>query len=152
MGARVALWHEVGAGIIVEWPTGTVYTNQTGGTACLHPELEGAFVPLGNDTTMPEGVLVGLSVQLEALFTGVKYVGAGALAGLDSQVADAIDRLLAELGYSGCIEVNRSKLHHSHEAWVHIVLLADDPSRDAGLFSGFGPYPRGGVLTWANSD
>jgi hypothetical protein len=32
-------------GIVVEVPTGVVFTNQIGGTACSHPEVEGVFLP-----------------------------------------------------------------------------------------------------------
>lgn len=33
-------------GLIVLMPSGVVFTNQTGGTACMHPDAEGIFVPL----------------------------------------------------------------------------------------------------------
>ena len=32
--------------VILEEPTGVLYTNQVGGTACLNPEVEGFLVPL----------------------------------------------------------------------------------------------------------
>src|SRR5260370_13995048 len=35
-----------GLGLIVQWPTGVRYSNQTGGGSVHHPELEGMFVPL----------------------------------------------------------------------------------------------------------
>lgn len=34
-------------GLLVEHPTGVLWSNQTGGTACAHPECEGFYVPLG---------------------------------------------------------------------------------------------------------
>lgn len=33
-------------GVIIESPTGVIYTNQCGGTACTHPEAEGFLVLL----------------------------------------------------------------------------------------------------------
>lgn len=33
-------------GLVVPHPTGVVYTQQAGGTACCHPETEGFYVPL----------------------------------------------------------------------------------------------------------
>jgi hypothetical protein len=33
-------------GVIVPLKTGVVWSNQTGGTCCAHPELEGIYVPL----------------------------------------------------------------------------------------------------------
>ncbi len=44
--AIINLYQFSGIGLIVSHPTGIVYTNQTGGYACLSPEFEGAFVPL----------------------------------------------------------------------------------------------------------
>lgn len=35
-------------GAIVPAPTGVVWTNQTGGTSCQHPEVEGYYLPLPN--------------------------------------------------------------------------------------------------------
>lgn len=39
MRARAELYEGVGLGLIVEWPSGVVFSNQTGGKSCLHPEL-----------------------------------------------------------------------------------------------------------------
>ena len=35
----------VSAGIIVPQKTGVIYTNQTAGTGCSHPEVEGFYIP-----------------------------------------------------------------------------------------------------------
>lgn len=33
-------------GVIIECPSNIVWSNQTGGTCCAHPEVEGIYVPL----------------------------------------------------------------------------------------------------------
>lgn len=35
-----------GCGLIVPMQSGVIWSNQTGGTCCSHPELEGIFIPL----------------------------------------------------------------------------------------------------------
>jgi hypothetical protein len=49
MRAKLSLY-DAGLGLIIEHPTGVIYSNQTGGNFCLQPELEGAFVPLDAPT------------------------------------------------------------------------------------------------------
>lgn len=35
-------------GIIMPMKSGIIWTNQSGGTCCAHPELEGVYIPLGS--------------------------------------------------------------------------------------------------------
>jgi hypothetical protein len=42
----IRLWNTGGIGLILLYPSGIWYTNQTGGYSCFHPEVEGMFVPL----------------------------------------------------------------------------------------------------------
>src|SRR4029079_9728700 len=44
---KVALHDFPDLGLIVKAATNVIYTNQTGGFACWHPEVEGFLVPLG---------------------------------------------------------------------------------------------------------
>lgn len=148
---RIELWEHVGLGLILEWPTGVVIANQTGGTSCLAPEFEGVFVPLRNDCTVKERILISPENELHDYFTGPRWRGTGATNGLDSDHADFIDSTLSKASLFPAIRVNRDKLHESHEAWIHVVVNGDEPC-DPPLFSGFAPYPRPGVLTWQNSD
>jgi hypothetical protein len=46
---KIRLWDGAGLGVIISSPTGVLYSNQTGGFSCLHPELEGAYIPLNTD-------------------------------------------------------------------------------------------------------
>ncbi len=42
----VELSENTGACLVIEAPTGVVYSTQTGGSCCDHPEVEGFIVPL----------------------------------------------------------------------------------------------------------
>jgi hypothetical protein len=149
MKPTIELWESVGLGLIIEMPTGVLYANQTGGFSCLHPSAEGAFLPIRNDHSCWE--LISPERELLAYFTGPKHRGAGATRGLDVQDADFVDGVLARALLSGVIRVDRVRLRESHEAWVRVLLLAEEASK-AKLFRGLGPYPRNAVLTWGNSD
>lgn len=151
MQPTIKLFEHVGLGLIIEYPSGVAYSNQTGGTCCLAPSLEGVFVPLRNDCAKPSQELLSPEHALVAYFDGPKWQGTGAPLGIDADDADFIDQVLAEHRLSHCIIVDRARLRDSHEAWVHVT-VTDEESSLAPLFSGFGPYPRPGVLTWTNTD
>lgn len=150
MRPTVELWDHVGLGTIIEFPSGVDYSNQTGGTSCLHPSMEGVFVPLRNDCAEDTRELLSPEHALRAYFLGPKWKGSGATKGIDPEDADFIERVLAQHQLS-CIVVNRFQLAESHEAWVHISITAEEDDR-VPIFHGFGPYPRAGILTWANTD
>ena len=151
---KIQLLEGVGLGLIIAYPSGVIYSNQTGGTACLHPELEGVFIPLGNDLEVPSNKLLGPQEALADYFEGPKHQGTGATTGLDAEDAEFIDGVLRRWGLIRFIELDRGKLKESHEAWVYVRITADENSEDGflSLVHGFGPYPRSGVLTWQNSD
>jgi hypothetical protein len=148
---RIELWEHVGLGIILSWPTGIIYTNQTGGTSCFHPEMEGAFVPLRNDCTEEGRILMSPENELWNYFTGPRWRGDGATLGLEAADADFIDDLLRKAKLFPTVRVDRDRLKDSHEAWVHVI-VAGDESNDSPIFAWFAPYPRAGLLTWQNSD
>ena len=148
----ITLFENVGTGVIVEFPTGVIYSNQAGGTANLHPTLEGAFVPFGNDVLMPAREFVSLESYLVAHFEGPKYRGSGATGGLDAEDAELVDEVLQQARMGHCLRTDRERLGESCEAWVWLTVLSDEGSAHTSIFSGFGPYPRRGVLTWCNSD
>lgn len=147
----IRLYEFIGVGLILPATSGVRYTNQTGGTCCLQPEIEGYFVPLRNDLALDPVELLGPDPELRDYFVGPKHRGAGATSGLDEEDADAIAEILAMHHLSGILDVDRSRLVDSHEAWVHVIVFADD-SGVAPSFAGFGPFPRPGILTWGNSD
>jgi len=148
---RIELWDHVGLGLILEWPSGIAITNQTGGTSCLAPELEGIFIPLRNDVTEPERILISPENELFDYFTGAKWRGTGATSGIDADDASFIESVIDKARLFPTIRVDLNRLKDSHEAWIYVIVSGDEPC-DPPLFTGFNPYPRKGVLTWQNSD
>ena len=41
----IEIWDSVGLGTIIEFTTGVIISNQTGGAACLHSKTEGIYLP-----------------------------------------------------------------------------------------------------------
>ena len=146
---RICISDSVGLGLIIECASGVLVSNQTGGVQCIHPEVEGVFLPLRNDYAMEGHVFRSPELDLAAQFS----IAAGG-SGLGLQIADAefIEAILARERLHPTIVVDRARLDESHEAWVHVKISADEADDGAALFCGFDPYPRLGVLTWANSD
>jgi Family of unknown function (DUF6210) len=97
---RIELWEHVGLGLIISWPSGIIFTNQTGGTSCLHPEFEGVFVPIRNDCTEKERTLLSPENDLWDYFTGPRWKGTGATNGLQEEDADFIDGRFRRLACS----------------------------------------------------
>ena len=138
MQPLVKLWSLVGAGLIIPRKTGIIYTNQTDGYACDHPQLEGAFVPLSNDFDI-ERPKDSLEYKLSILYPE----GWGRPT---TETCDAIEELLSNYPESRNIKVDRDKIEESREAWIW-VLLVENEEQD---FEGFGECSA--VLTWPNSD
>src|SRR5579864_2656265 len=107
---RIKLWGHVGLGLIVSWPTGIVFTNQTCGTSCLQLEFEGVFVPLKNEFTLPGRLLISPEKELWDHFTGPRWEGTGAPLGLEDVDADFIDSLLKKNNLFPTISVDWSRL------------------------------------------
>lgn len=122
-----------GLGLIISFPSGVIYTNQVGGYACLHPEVEGVFVPLP----------VGHKKILFALQTHFS----GNWHHLEEKDADVIDKLLRSDDF-GYIKVDRNRLSDSFESWIYVEI--DEIKETFPLIGGF--EKPSGILTWANSD
>jgi Family of unknown function (DUF6210) len=123
-------------GLIVKAATNVIYTNQTGGIECWHPEVEGFLVPLRTHLGLRE---------LNAL----RSLCSDCDDGIDSETADELESVLAGFGFKG-IRVDRSKLTESWESWIHVIL-----SGELGLdvpLEGPRPERLEAVLTWPNSD
>ena len=144
----------VGTALVISHPTGVIYVNQAGGTACMQPGMEGAVVPFGNDVALEGNVLMSAQDALEKHFTGSKHLGSGATSGLDDEDADVIDGIFAGAHVGPWFKVDRGRLKESMEAWVYVTITEEenDGHLPIGLFAGFAPYPRAAVLTWMNSD
>ena len=146
---NIQLWEGVGLGLIIEYPSGVLYSNQTGGTTCLHPQAEGVFVPLRGEVEVESNALLSPETELYAYFASPPHSGTGATGGLASADVDFIAAVLAKYRLDRTIALNMDKLRDSHEAWVHVLVNGDGGFE---CFSGFEPYPRTGILTWTNSD
>ena len=90
----IDLFDAIGTGIIVKWPSGVCYTNQAGGNICLMPALEGVYVPIANELHLEPVALKSPENELFEYFTGPKYGDGGAISGIDSADADAIEEIL----------------------------------------------------------
>jgi len=145
----VKLWEHAGLGLIVEYPSGIVYSNQTCGNLCRQSELEGVFIPLRNDVT-PDDRLLGPESELFAYFNDPR-TGKLGVDGLDAGEVAFMESVLDKYNLSDLISIDRSRLGDSHEAWVYVKLKGEQDT-DVPLYAGLGPYPRSGVLTWTNGD
>ena len=135
--------------LIVSYPTGIEYTNQTGGYSCHHPSLEGFCVPLAPSIySKARREWVSLQDELDKILgMESKYSGA-CWDGIDNEDADRLDALFEELDLG--VVVDRNRLGDSEEAWVWVIV-----TRDTFCFYGkLGPSVAGhlAVLTWENSD
>lgn len=144
---KVSLYDSVGFGVIIKYNSGVIYSNQTGGTCCLHPEVEGIYSPFSNDYSVPKYEYLSPELELTEYFEREKYGGSGATTGIDEEDALFIETILLKYGVFEIITVNRKLFKKSHEAWIHVLI-----NSDSHVFKGFEPYPRKGVLTWSNSD
>lgn len=136
---KAELYNIKGVGLIIPLNTGIVFTNQVCGTACLHPELEGIFVPF-NDCLLQEDYRDSLEYKLIQLFA---ENGWGAIT---KEQAEQIDNYLSIFPETKGASVDLQRLEESYESWVWINV---EPSIDSGL-SEFGSFQA--VLTWQNSD
>ena len=149
----IKLFDGVGTGLIIACKSGVRFSNQTGGTGCHQPEIEGVYIPLRNDYLIDSREFMSPELKLAEHFTGPKHLGSGAISGLDHDDADLIDEILKKENLYPQLSVNRWRLKESHEAWVFVTISRDEsPESNLSLFTGFDPYPRDGILTWANSD
>lgn len=142
---RVLLYEHVGTGLIIPASTGVVYVNQVGGTTCDQRELEGVFVPIGNDVSL-EGQLISAENELFDAFRG---------SGQPFSVADAdrFDALVQAYARAhwipmGLVRGDRERLEQSTEAWVHVIVDDGDPGMPVSGVR----WPARAILTWTNSD
>jgi hypothetical protein len=136
----IRLFDYTDLGLIILFPSGVLYSNQSGGYACLHPVEEGVFVPISIE-------IINLSDSLTMYFTGSKWRGWCAY-GIDEQTADFIDQILQTTSGTNFLKVDRTKLSDSYEAWVYVDI--SEPNDQVPSIIGFGECK--GVLTWLNSD
>jgi hypothetical protein len=127
MNDAISLYDLEQAALIVLNKEAPVYTNQTGGSACKQPRENGFLVPITNDPPLDSGYEETLSYKLSELCRD--------MIGLTGNTANAIELLLKAECHEHSIEVDRSLLSKSMEAWVYVTVDT-----------------KSAVLTWCNSD
>lgn len=141
----VNLWELNSVGVIIPYNSNILYSNQVGGHANYHPQLEGVFIPLSSAEDGP----CPLSEELYYYFTGDKWKG-WCSEKIDEETADALDEFFRKYkrfkDYN--IRVDREKLDASVESWIHVKF--DIPQNRFPLFTGI--RTKEAVLTWPNSD
>lgn len=145
----IKIWDSVGLGLIINYPTGVLISNQTGGTACIQSFIEGIYLPLCNDYSIDTYKFISPEIELSKYFGGEKYKGTGTTNGIDMQDAEHISGILSKFGLQDFIKINIEKLQQSHEAWIYVIIHPDNNS--TGLLSNFDSELKG-ILTWSNSD
>jgi len=145
---KIKLWDAVGLGLIISYPTGIFVSNQTGGTACLQPFMEGFYLPVGNDKIIETNQLISPETDLSNYFKGEKYYGTGAINGIDADDAIMINEILYKYGLDDFIKVDIAKLKKSHEAWIYVTI---DNNANIDLLSNFDHISEA-ILTWTNGD
>lgn len=141
---KLTLYDAVGMGIIIQYPTGVIYCNQVGGSACLQMELEGIYLPVGNDIEVPSKALLSPENELTAYFNSKDPDGASGL--LRSEDEKPINTILSKY-QCDFIKVDPDRLNLSYEAWIYISITPENNS----LMTGFSECLTG-ILTWNNSD
>ena len=148
----VRLWSLYGIGLIIPCASGVIISNQVGGYACDHPEIEGVFIPLmhpgdaDSENARARGELMDQQVELDKFFMGPKWMS-HCYSGIDEETADFVDSVLAATTVTREIKVDRTKLGYSKEAWIHVIM---PPHDGPYLWEGFARGPA--ILTWENSD
>lgn len=134
----VQLWDYEGAGLIIPAPTGIVWSNQTGGMACHHPELEGYFLP------------VRVS---ESLFSDWCCTTDGFAKATWDGLSVAVGRALGP-----CWQFDTTRAADGQEAWIPVYSTHKDRchcwmSEDQKLGDSTRPIDgRGAILTYENCD
>jgi hypothetical protein len=134
MKKKIDLSSYCGIGVIVSCASEVLYSNQTQGHACEHPEEEGAFLPLPQiGQEFPAPLIRRLQEHFDGSWEPILISD-----------ADFVDGELRSLGLD-FVEVDRTRLDDSFESWIRVRF------RRATDFA-LGFDGASGVLTWPNSD
>ncbi|TCI85584.1 DUF6210 family protein [Tenacibaculum sp. M341] len=105
------MWDSVGIGIIIEYPTGVLISNQIGGTSCLHPKVEGIYLPLCNDFSEEEHKFLSPEIELSNYFIGDKYKGSGAVNGIDLEDVENLNKILSKNNLNSFLKIDTEMNH-----------------------------------------
>jgi hypothetical protein len=140
---KINLWavENIVSIIIEDEKSPVVYSNQTNGYACSHPEIKGYLIP------------VEFNENISQKFFCHKYAGNGWK--LDKSFYDDVPEIIKQLFYYFCeyytFELNESKIDKNAESWVFLIGKRNKPDSYSGILEGF-PDVFTAVLTWPNSD
>jgi outer membrane receptor for ferric coprogen and ferric-rhodotorulic acid len=141
---KVALFPiEKGIFLIIEDKNSSViYTNQTNGYACSHPEMKGIFVP------------VEFQSNIQDKFVNDAYMGSDWALDSDKFKQD-IPKILSQLNeyFSDeyLFELDADKTTKNTESWVYLNAKRSRSDSIPDILSNF-PDELKAVLTWPNSD
>ena len=147
---KILLHDSLGFGLIINLPTGILISNQTGGTACLQPEIEGIYIPIANDILIESYTLHSPETELTQYFLSPKYAGTGACNGIDLKDVEEIESILEKYNLQNFISIDTEKLSESHESWIWVKINLN--SENNLFLKNFGKTDLNGVITWCNSD
>ena len=139
---KINLWAENIVSIVIEDKNSPViYSNQTNGYACSHPEIKGYLIP------------VEFNEHLSQKFLSNEYVGNGWE--LDKGFYEDVPEIMKQLCEYFCdnyiFELDENKMEKNTESWVFLVGKRNKPDSYTGIIQGF-PDIFTAVLTWPNSD
>lgn len=130
----VELWDcDLGVACIVEHKSGVVWTNQVGGTCCLHPSLEGVLVPVASKL-----------VEKDSLEDRVGATRQDVARWLREQ---CLDRDFEAREPDDPIETADATSETACEAWLTVYVSPNPQRIELRPFAG-----RRAVLTYQNSD
>lgn len=135
------------AALIVPCKSSIIYSNQVGGYANNHPEVEGVLVPISTTIDYPTNVCKLNSELQRYFFDDPKWEGRCCY-GIDIETADHLDALFKEHRHTEFLRVDREKLGQSMEAWIYLTL--NYPNDKCKPYSGI--KGNTAILTWPNSD
>ena len=134
---EIGLYNLHQTGVIVINDTGIPYFTITGGSTSVRSNAVGYFVPISNDPPSDQPELNWVP-RLRSITEDLDH--------LTPIAAQQINELLLEVSSTDQYRVDENKLDLSHEAWIHIKVVA---TGDYSQFSGFDEFDA--VLTWPNS-
>ena len=130
--------HSEFLGLIIPYNTGVTYTNQVGGTAIMHPEVEGFYIPLPHCwlTEDHRGTVQG-------------FVRTNNTSSDPEELHDLVRKFLSADGgtLKTWFSVPKITLEMVAEAWVPVVIVEDRNFPFTVPIAGLLGY-----LTWNNSD
>jgi hypothetical protein len=119
--------------IIKDKDSKVIYSNQTGGHCCDHPEERGYFVPMLNPSRWSTDRRIKELKPLEHKLA------------LSENDADFLDGFFKKNRLP--LQVDRTRLEESAEAWVHVIISGEDHFYGNAFCAG-----EKAIFVWENCD